>query len=77
MLEHVHNEVVHLVEHNKVHGETRAPVLSRWVTGQPREGIVLLQHKSANTTNTWLISFFCKEEDIDCSAVATLKKGQE
>lgn len=63
LLEHVHYEVVHLVEHNKVHGQTRAPVLSRWVTGQPWEGVVLFQHKSMKTTNVLEILHSLKNVD--------------
>ena len=46
LLQHVHDEVVHLIEHHKVHGQTGAAVLCGRVTGQPGEGVVLLQHKS-------------------------------
>lgn len=46
MLENVHDEVVHLGQNHKVHGETRAPVLCGRVTGQPGEGVVLFQNKS-------------------------------
>lgn len=45
-LQHVHDEVVHLVEHHKVNGQTRSTVLRGRVTRQPGEGVVLLQHIS-------------------------------
>lgn len=48
-LQHVHDEVVHLVEHHKVKGETRSSVLRRRITRQPGEGVVLLQHISVQS----------------------------
>lgn len=48
VLQHGHNEVVHLIEHHKMDGQARAAVLGRRVTGQPGKGVVLLQHKSEN-----------------------------
>lgn len=45
--EHVLDEIVHLVEHHKVNGQTRASVLGGGVARQPGEGVVLLQNESA------------------------------
>lgn len=44
--EHIFDEVVHLVEHHEVNGQTRASVLGGRVACQPGEGVVLLKHKS-------------------------------
>lgn len=45
--EHVLDEIVHLVEHHEVNGQTRASVLGGGVACQPGEGVVLLENKSA------------------------------
>lgn len=50
LLQQVHDEVVHLVEHHKVDGQTGAAVLCGRITGQPGEGVVLLQHKPVGST---------------------------
>lgn len=55
VLQHVHDEVVHLVKHDKVHRETRAAVLRGRVTGQPGEGVVLLQHKPIQQDKTFTL----------------------
>lgn len=48
--QHVHDEVVQLVQHHEVNGQTWPTVLRCWVTCQPGEGVVLLQHKSVQDT---------------------------
>lgn len=45
--EHILDEIVHLVEHHEVNGQTRASVLGGRVACQPGEGVVLLKNKSA------------------------------
>lgn len=52
VLQDVHDGVVELGEHHKVHRQAGAAVLRGWVTGQPGQRVVLLQHEPAQEAHT-------------------------
>lgn len=45
VLQDVHDGIVELGEHHEVHRQAGAAVLRGWVTREPGQGIVLLQHE--------------------------------